>query len=131
MPDLQTVGQHSLLEVLNRFVNRFSNKIKFYNIDPENFAVGSPLEGFWSSEKLEQSMNRWVSPGPGRNNNLSSNILIRFVHSADALRLLLIERYGGFYADSDFVILKSLKELRNVVASDQVGYFFMYQILMF
>ena len=45
-------------------------------------------------------------------------ISARFVHSADALRLLLIERFGGFYADLDFVILKSLTGLHNVIASD-------------
>ena len=49
-----------------------------------------------------------------------TEIILRFVHSADALRLLLIERYGGFYADLDFVILKSLTGLQNVIASDQV-----------
>ena len=45
----------------------------------------------------------------------------RYVHTADVLRLLLIYKYGGFYLDSDFVILKSLVGLRNVVASDQVA----------
>ena len=46
---------------------------------------------------------------------------VRFVHTADALRVLIINRFGGFYADSDFVILKSLKKLKNVIASDQVS----------
>ena len=46
--------------------------------------------------------------------------VFRYVHSADALRLLLIHRYGGFYADSDFVIFKDLTKLKNVIASDQV-----------
>ena len=43
-----------------------------------------------------------------------------YVHSADALRLLLVHKYGGFYADLDFVILKDLKHLKNVITSDQV-----------
>ena len=47
--------------------------------------------------------------------------LARYVHTADVLRLLLIYKYGGFYLDSDFVILKSLVGLKNVVASDQVS----------
>ena len=50
----------------------------------------------------------------------SVNKYFRYVHTADALRLLLVNKYGGFYADSDFVILKSLKSLKNVIASDQV-----------
>ena len=48
-------------------------------------------------------------------------IIPRYVHTADVLRLLLIYKYGGFYLDSDFVILKSLVGLKNVVASDQVS----------
>ena len=47
-------------------------------------------------------------------------LFLRVVHSADALRLLLIHRYGGVYADSDFVILKDLTKLKNLIASDQV-----------
>ena len=37
------------------------------------------------------------------------------------LRVLLVYKFGGFYFDSDFVILSSLTGLRNVVASDQVS----------
>ena len=47
---------------------------------------------------------------------------IRYVHTGDALRLLLIERFGGFYADTDTVMLKSLKNMKNVVASDGVNF---------
>ena len=47
-------------------------------------------------------------------------LIPRYVHTADALRLLLIHKFGGFYSDTDFVILKSLVGLRNVLASDQV-----------
>ena len=44
--------------------------------------------------------------------------LARYVHTADVLRLLLIYKFGGFHLDTDFVILKSLVGLTNVVASD-------------
>ena len=37
------------------------------------------------------------------------------------MRVLLVYKFGGFYFDSDFVILSSLKELSNVLASDQVS----------
>ena len=52
---------------------------------------------------------------------VSVSLSARYVHTADVLRLLLIYKYGGFYLDSDFVILKSLVGLKNVVASDQVS----------
>ena len=37
------------------------------------------------------------------------------------MRVLLVYKFGGFYFDSDFVILSSLKGLSNVLASDQVS----------
>ena len=30
----------------------------------------------------------------------------RIVHTADALRLLVVERFGGFYSDTDVVFLR-------------------------
>ena len=45
-------------------------------------------------------------------------LLCRYVHTADVLRLLLIYKFGGFHLDTDFVILKPLVGLTNVVASD-------------
>ena len=35
-------------------------------------------------------------------------IKTRIVHTADALRLLVIARYGGFYSDTDVVFLRFL-----------------------
>merc|ERR1712106_678413 len=85
-----------------QILNRLKTTVSLFYIDMDRFAEGSPMEGFFSSDKLNESMSK-------------------FVHSADALRLLLIYRYGGFYADSDFVILKDLTSLKNVIASDQVA----------
>ena len=36
---------------------------------------------------------------------------------SDALRVLLVWKYGGFYSDLDVVVLKSLKEFRNVIGA--------------
>jgi len=76
-------------------------QVNFLHVELDTIAQNTPIQGFFSSDKLGNSMNRNV-------------------HTADALRLLLIDKYGGFYADTDFVILKPLTELRNVIASDQV-----------
>merc|ERR1711935_1125213 len=78
------------------------DKVKFLKVDLDKFAEGSHIQGFFSSVNLEESMNRYV-------------------HTADALRLLLIHKFGGFYSDTDFVILKSLVGLKNFLASDQVN----------
>merc|ERR550539_2313920 len=61
--------------------SRFRDSIIFYHIDPIKFSLGTPLSRFFTSEKLAASMNK-------------------FVHTADALRVLIINRFGGFYADS-------------------------------
>lgn len=80
----------------------FRDKVTFLRVDLDSLARGTHIEGFFSSQRLRESMSKYV-------------------HTADALRLLLIEKYGGFYSDSDFVILKSLVGLENVIASDQVN----------
>lgn len=47
---------------------------------------------------------------------------IHLINFSDALRLVLIYRYGGWYADIDFVFLKPLKwngkQLSNMLTSD-------------
>ena len=75
--------------------------------------LGPQLRKAWAGKLWQYLISIW---------SLTGWKYFRYVHTADALRLLLIERFGGFYADSDFVILKSLKRLKNVIASDQARY---------
>ncbi|XP_077493768.1 lactosylceramide 4-alpha-galactosyltransferase-like isoform X2 [Amblyomma americanum] len=42
----------------------------------------------------------------------------RINHLSDALRLLILWRYGGVYADMDVLILRSFGKLRNVLARE-------------
>lgn len=82
--------------------DQFGEAINIYYVDFSSLAAGTSLEGFFESERLlRQSINK-------------------FVHMADAVRLLLLYRYGGFYSDTDMIILRDLTNLHNVVASDQV-----------
>lgn len=39
-----------------------------------------------------------------------------YVHLSDALRLILLEKYGGFYLDSDIVTFRPLHCLRNAAS---------------
>ena len=41
------------------------------------------------------------------------------VHKADALRLLLVYKFGGFYLDLDYVVLNSLSHHNNIVVGNQ------------
>ena len=40
---------------------RFRDSITFYHIDPIKFSLGTPLSGFFTSEKLAASMNKSVN----------------------------------------------------------------------
>ncbi|XP_023323266.1 lactosylceramide 4-alpha-galactosyltransferase [Eurytemora carolleeae] len=83
-------------------VNRFENKMEIYHLDFSELAKGTAMEGFFTSSVMKNSD-------------------YRYTHMADGLRLLLVYKFGGFYADTDYVIIRSLKDLKNVVASDQVN----------
>jgi lactosylceramide 4-alpha-galactosyltransferase len=39
---------------------------------------------------------------------------------SDAIRLLLVHNYGGWYSDVDIVFMRSLRNLRNVISGDHV-----------
>ena len=41
------------------------------------------------------------------------------VHRADALRLLLVYKFGGFYLDLDYVVLNSLSHHNNIVVGNK------------
>ena len=41
------------------------------------------------------------------------------VHKADALRLLLVYKFGGFYLDLDYVVLNSLAHYNNIVVGNK------------
>ena len=41
------------------------------------------------------------------------------MHTADALRLLLIYKYGGLYLDLDYVVLRDLSHYRNMLLEEE------------
>ena len=73
--------------------------IKFYSIDLETFTQDTPLESFFSSSKLV-------------NSEYSA------VHKADALRLLMVYKFGGFYLDLDYVVFNDLTHYHNMVVGN-------------
>ena len=42
----------------------------------------------------------------------------RAVHTADAVRLLLIYKYGGLYLDLDYVVLRDLSHYKNMLLEE-------------
>ena len=43
------------------------------------------------------------------------------VHLSDALRVLLIWKFGGFYLDLDYVVMNELTQYKNFVVSNMNG----------
>ena len=67
--------------------------------DPATFFMGTPLEG-WIANSLE-----WIS----KHGNWYS-------HSTDLFRSAALWRFGGWYLDTDVIVVKPLSGLRNCVA---------------
>ena len=78
-----------------------SDRVHFRHVDKTTFFTGTPLEDVYASGRLESSPHK-------------------IVHYSDAIRLVLIYKYGGWYADLDIIFLKTVEHLRNVIASDQL-----------
>ena len=82
--------------------NANNPNLHFRRVDKSRIFSGTPIESVYKSGKLDSS------PTP-------------VVHFSDAIRLVLIYKFGGFYADLDIVFLRRFPaDLKNVFASDQV-----------
>ena len=58
---------------------RVTSEVNIFALDPDTFSVDTPLEGFFSPASL-------LANGPHR-----------VFHTSDALRYLLLYKFGGFY----------------------------------
>merc|ERR1719419_1532919 len=70
--------------------------LQILTIDIPTFSVGSTLETFLLSGKLEKS--KWYS-----------------THMSDVLRMMLLYEFGGMYLDLDFVVLRDLTPYINFI----------------
>ncbi len=77
-------------------------EVFFRRVDKDVIFKGTPIQKFYQEGAFERSKTP-------------------IVHYSDAIRLILIHRYGGWYSDLDMIVLQSLKSLpNNAIASDQV-----------
>lgn len=77
-------------------VLRNISNIRIVHVNPEDVFKGTPLESWYQS--------------PAR---LQSPYVV--AHLSDAMRLVLLWRYGGFYLDTDVVVQRSMLGLKNAV----------------
>lgn len=74
--------------------------VKFNYFDLDEFSAGTPLEGFVKSRKLHES-------------------LFTHSHTSDALRYLILWKFGGTYLDTDMITRKKLDSVPpNFVCDD-------------
>lgn len=78
---------------------RVTSQVNIFTLDPDTFSRASPLEGFFSSESLASTPHRTV-------------------HTSDALRYLLLYKYGGFYLDLDYLVINDLTHYSSFVLEE-------------
>ena len=64
-----------------------------------NIDIANILENFFKSDILAKSSHPAV-------------------HTSDALKLLIIYKFGGFYLDLDYVVLRDLRHYKNMLLSE-------------
>lgn len=75
---------------------RSNLSIHFYTVDLETFTIGTPLENWFNSSKMQQDQ-------------------FAASHKSDGLRSLLVYTFGGFYMDLDYVVLQDLSHYKNTL----------------
>ena len=63
-----------------------TGQVNIFSLEPDSFARLTPLEGFFSSARLASTPHRTV-------------------HTSDALRYLLLYKYGGFYLGKHKIVI--------------------------
>ena len=93
--------------------------INFYSVNIEELARGSPLGikavlhlSIFHSSLLPESFFQDASYKKSQD---------AIVHLSDALRVLLIWKFGGFYLDLDYVVMNELTQYKNFVVSNMNG----------
>ena len=83
------------------YMSRHKN-IHFYTLNITSLAHNTPLQGFFQEAAYKASPNS-------------------VVHLSDALRVLLVWRFGGLYLDTDYVVLNDLSEYQNITVKTGAG----------
>ena len=88
----------------------------FRYVDTNSIFKNTKLETVHETNTLELQTTKNQDGGVGL-----SKELVAKVHYSDAIRLVLIYKYGGFYSDLDVIFLKSINQFKNIVSCDDVS----------
>ena len=92
--------------------------IKFYSVNIEKLAKGSPLGLNFAFHFIHLLLLFSESFFHDASYRKSQDAI---VHLSDALRVLLIWKFGGFYLDLDYVVINKMTQYENFVVSNNVG----------
>ena len=76
--------------------------LHFYTVNISSLALNTPLQSFLQKAGYKASPNS-------------------VVHLSDALRVLLVWRFGGLYLDTDYVVLNDMSHYQNVTVKTGAG----------
>ena len=80
------------------------SNIHFYTLNITSLALNTPLQTFFQEAGYNESANSVV-----------------FVHLSDALRVLLVWKFGGLYLDTDYVVLNDMSHYQNITVEKGAG----------
>jgi hypothetical protein len=104
-PILNVTANNATCQLYTRFAE---TKVFFRHVNVNKTFEGTPIDPVFKSGLLD----------PKHDMGSHDKERLRIVHYSDAIRLILLEKFGGWYADLDMVIRKSLTEFRNVLGCD-------------
>ena len=103
---LKITGNNATCQLYQKYPN-----IKFRHVNLNNLFQDTPIYEPYKSGLLQKKAE------PNSDVHYKKEHL-PVVNLSDAIRLVLIYKYGGWYSDTDMVFLKSIKEFKNVAAAD-------------
>lgn len=109
---LDLAANNGTLQLFNAYPD-----LKWTHVNLETLFEGTKIYDIWKSGKLAMKDKNLEKLKDGRIAGYDET-KVPAVNLCDAIRLVLLHKVGGWYSDLDMVFLKSVKHLKNVVASD-------------
>ena len=93
--------QYNATTILSELMNEYKN-VFVYLINMDDYVAGTPLESWYFCTNWRK--------GP-----------YTVAHLSDAIRLLTISKFGGYYFDLDFVFLQPITTYKNFIVAEQAN----------
>ena len=96
-----------------QLVKEYSNRgLVFRHVDLDSLFEGTPLEKIHKAKIMHSEK--------GHTNEKVTKEEVTSIHYSDAIRLLLLHKFGGWYSDLDILFLRPIDAFKNVLGCDDV-----------